>query len=97
MLYKLLEDIRHLLETKDSQTAAEREILDRILLALPHTNQYRVSGIRTDAYQHLARRQQLRIPVAACMREGKEYPVKDFPFRCRLRVFFFQQVPDVFK
>ena len=41
MLYKLLEDIRHLLETKDSQTAAEREILDRILLALPHTRRNR--------------------------------------------------------
>lgn len=36
MLYKLLEDIRHRLEAKDPQTAEEREILDRILLALPH-------------------------------------------------------------
>lgn len=36
MLYKLLEDIRHRLEAKDPQMAEEQEILDRILLALPH-------------------------------------------------------------
>lgn len=41
MLYKLLEDIRHRLEAKDPQMAEEREILDRILLALPHTRRER--------------------------------------------------------
>lgn len=41
MLYKLLEDIRHCLEAKVPRTAEEQEILDRILLALPHTRRDR--------------------------------------------------------
>lgn len=41
MLYKLLEDIRRCLEAKGPRTAEEQEILDRILLALPHTRRNR--------------------------------------------------------
>ena len=41
MLYKLLEDIRHCLEAKVPRTAEEGKILDRILLALPHTRRDR--------------------------------------------------------
>ncbi|WP_018667218.1 hypothetical protein [Bacteroides gallinarum] len=41
MLYKLLEDIRLRLEMKGPRTAEEQEILNRILLALPHTRRDR--------------------------------------------------------